>query len=190
MSNQSGEEDKDLVDRCLKGEALSQKKLFEKFYAKMLTISLRYTNQNLDEAKDIAQDGFVKVFQNLNKFNATSSLEYWIKRIVINTAIDSYRKKAVLPKFIDVDDAHQVSTNETISAQLSAEELLALVQKLPTGYRMIFNLYAIDGLSHKEIANSLGITEGTSKSQLSKARLTLQKMLLTLNHQNPQNSTL
>lgn len=141
------------------------------FSGKMYAVCLRYTS-NADEAKDILQDGFVKVFTNLNTFNFKGSFEGWVRRIMINTAIACYRTKKNIYTLEIVDDIE--TGNDNVFDSLSAEELLMIIRKLPSQYKMVFNLYAIEGYSHKEISEMLGITESTSKSDLSRARAILK----------------
>lgn len=141
------------------------------FSGKMYAVCLRYTS-NADEAKDILQDGFVKVFTNLNTFNFKGSFEGWVRRIMINTAIACYRTKKNIYTLEIVDDIETGYDN--VLDSLSAEELLKIIRKLPSQYKMVFNLYAIEGYSHKEISEMLGITESTSKSDLSRARAILK----------------
>jgi RNA polymerase sigma-70 factor (ECF subfamily) len=151
--------------------------LFDKFAPKMLTVCLRYA-KDTTEAEDVLQEGFVKVFGKLSDFKMEGSLEGWIRRIMVNTSLDSIRKnKKYLTdaKLEDVD--YKVMSLESASDQLQAEDLLKLVQLLPEGYKVVFNLFAIEGYSHKEIADLLGVSENTSKSQYSRARAHLRMQL-------------
>ncbi|MDP4186969.1 MAG: sigma-70 family RNA polymerase sigma factor [Bacteroidota bacterium] len=161
----------DIIAGCKKGKRKSQKELYDMFSGKMYAVCLRYTS-NADEAKDILQDGFVKVFTNLNTFNFKGSFEGWVRRIMINTAIACYRTKKNIYTLEIVDDME--TGNDNVFESLSAEELLKIIRKLPSQYKMVFNLYAIEGYSHKEISGMLGITESTSKSDLSRARAILK----------------
>jgi RNA polymerase sigma factor (sigma-70 family) len=143
----------------------------------MLGVCLRYTKDS-EEARDILQDGLIKVFQKLSQFSFSSPLEGWVRRIVVNTAIDRYRKNLAEPSAIDIEEAYDVASDETDAlSDMSHDELLSCLQHMPAGYRMVFNMYVIEGFSHKEIAEALNITEGTSKSQLSKARGYLQRLV-------------
>ena len=167
----------EILQECINGNAVAQSKLYKMFANKMLGVCLRYCN-SVDDAKDIMQEGFVKVFTTLHKFKGNSSVTTWITRIMMNTAIDNFRKNKKL-KFTESFDKYSNDQDfedhtEVVNEPLSVDELLALVQKLPTGYRVVFNMYAIDEMSHREIANHLGISEGTSKSQLARARKQLQ----------------
>lgn len=167
-----------LLEGCVRGERLYQKKLYELHYSKMMAICLRYTN-NREEARDILHEGFIKVFLHINTFKPHHSLESWIKRIMINTAIDHYRKNKKFQFETDLENAYfKIDNNSTgIVNNLSAEEIMKLVQKLSPAYRTVFNLYVIEGFTHREIAEMLKINEGTSKSNLAKARIKLQEML-------------
>ena len=172
-------EEKELIEACLKEDALAQKKLFKKYYTLMLAICLRYTNDH-DSAKEILQEGFIKVFNNISKFKFEGSLISWIKRIMINTAIDKYRKAKSEPDTLEIEKNENIGGKAEVYANLEAEDLLKCVQKLPLGYRTVFNMYVIEGYSHKDIAKELGINEGTSKSQLFKAKQMLQATLKNL----------
>ena len=130
---------------------------------------MRYA-KNRDDAADILQDAFVKVYVNLAAFKAEGSFEGWIKRIMINTALKHYRKNLKFRNELDIETAYEVSFDSQVISRIAAAELIGYVQTLPDGYRTIFNLYAIEGYQHNEISEMLGISEGTSKSQLSRAR--------------------
>jgi RNA polymerase sigma factor (sigma-70 family) len=180
---QPGDE-KEMVEGCLRGEARAQKLLFERYYGKMLAVCQRYSKSR-DEARDILQEGFVKVFQKLGQFSFSSPFEAWVRRIMVNTAIDFYRKSATEPYMSDIDVAGDVLEQQDVISDMGYAELLACLQQLPAGYKIVFNMYVIEGFSHKEIAETLQVTEGTSKSQLAKARGYLQKLInkkLTSHH--------
>lgn len=145
----------------------------------MLAVCLRYTRHRM-EAEDILQDAFVKVFDNISKFEFKGSFEGWIRRIVINTALKNYSKKSFKQEQIGLENQPELPLEPEIYSNLEEEELLRLINKLPDGYRLVFNLYAVEGYSHKEIADLLGIQESTSRSQLVKARKMLQGMIVNL----------
>jgi len=166
----------ELLEGCCRGDRIQQKQLYEMFYGKMMSVCMRYAKDQ-EEAKDMLNEGFMKVFKNIQKYKATHSLESWIRRIMINNAIDHYRKYKKHRNQIDITEVYDYSNDETISSQLSVEEIMKLVQKLSPAYKTVFNLYVVDGYNHREIAEKLGISEGTSKSNLSKARAKLQHML-------------
>ncbi|MBK7957053.1 MAG: sigma-70 family RNA polymerase sigma factor [Bacteroidetes bacterium] len=166
-------EENDLIQKCIQGDRLAQKALYEKFSRKMYYICLRYTTFE-EEAEDILQDGFVKVFKSIQSFEGKGSFEGWIRRIVVNTAIEYYRKKSNHASLSELEDSEFTGFEEHTIESFSEKEILKLIQELPVGYRTVFNLYAIEGYSHKEIGEMLQISDGTSKSQLARARAILQ----------------
>jgi RNA polymerase sigma-70 factor (ECF subfamily) len=171
----NGLTEKELIKRCLSGDRLAQKEMFCLYSGKMMAICLRYSRHRL-EAEDILQDSFIKVFTHLSEYrNDGGSLEGWIKRITINTAIKSSLKKSLEYKEIGPDQLQEEFIGPDIFSTLSEEELIKLISSLPSGYRMVFNLHAIEGFSHKEIGELLYIEESTSRSQLTKARRMLQQ---------------
>lgn len=171
----------DIVKRCVEGDRKAQQELYKKFYGKMMGVCYRYSN-NSEDAKDILQDGFVKVYGNLNKYNFTGSLEGWIRRIIVNTAIDHYRKHKNV-HFVDDEEGFILENSKTQSAdsiysQFGEEVIIKAIQALSPAYQTVFNLNVIDGFQHKEIAEKLGISEGTSKSNLAKAKKNLRRILI------------
>jgi RNA polymerase sigma factor (sigma-70 family) len=168
-------DDRKLVEKCIKGNSLAQKELFQKYYALMMGICLRYA-ANRYEAKEILQDGYIKIFNSLPDFKFEGSLEGWLRRIMVNTAIDRYRKRISEPVTIEISENVQYR-EEYVMEKLDREDLLKAIQQLPFGYRTVFNMFVLEGFSHKDIAEKLGITEGTSKSQLAKAKETLKEIL-------------
>ena len=166
----------ELIQRLQKGEGKAHKVVYEKYAGIMLGICLRYLKNQMD-AEEVMLNGFVKIFQHVNQYESKGSFEGWMKRVVINEALGFLRKKEPLHLAIEKDHI-QLPTAATAESDLAVEDLLNLLLELPAGYRTVFNLYAIEGYSHKEIAEMLDITEGTSKSQLSKARALLQKWLV------------
>lgn len=166
----------DLITACKRGDRLAQRELYERYSRKMFAVCLRYIRQR-DEAEDVLTEGFMKVFLNISNFKEAGSLEGWIRRIVVNECLGTLRKQRLMYVENNIEDFVEVSENMDHSTQMHADELMDLIQDLPTGYRTIFNLYAIEGYSHKEIAEMLNISENTSKSQLSRARVFLQKKM-------------
>ncbi len=166
-----------LIEGCVKCERKMQEELYRVFAPGMFTICLRYANDYY-QAEDMMQEGFIRAYSNLHKFRGDGSFEGWMKRIFINTAIEGYRKNLVLGNMIEVEDMKNDLVQSDDFHHLSADDLIKMVQKLSPGYRAVFNLYAIEGYSHKEIADMLRINVGTSKSQLARARYLLQKMVL------------
>jgi RNA polymerase sigma factor (sigma-70 family) len=168
--------EQEIVEGCLRGEQKWQKILFETYYGKMLAVCQRYSKSR-DEARDILQEGFIKVFQKMNQFSFSSPFEAWVRRIMVNTAIDFYRKAATEPYLNDIEVAGDVLEQQDVISDMSHAELLEILTMLPPGYKIVFNMYVIEGFSHKEIAETLGVSEGTSKSQLAKARIYMQKLI-------------
>lgn len=175
-----------LVEGCKNGSQIAQKQVFDGMRRILFSICLRYAD-NQDEAQDILQNGFIKVFKNINNFNGDGSFEGWIKRIVVNTAIDNYRRKKVKPVTVDSELTDRIGAGlEDEDEELSIYErvpiqrVLDAVQELSPVYKMVFNLYVMEGYNHNEIAEMLEISVGTSKSNLSKARLNLRKKLKPL----------
>ena len=169
-------QEKDYITACINKERWAQKKLYEEHYSKMMAVCLRYSN-NRDDALDIMHDGFIKVYNNISKYQPGTSLSAWIHRIMVNTSIDFYRK-AIRRRTEDIDTAYDLSTSDADAiSQCSEKEILKAVQTLSPAYRAVFNLYVIEGYSHKEIAKQLNITESTSRSNLVKARMKLKAFL-------------
>jgi RNA polymerase sigma factor (sigma-70 family) len=165
-----------LIDGCVRNDAHSQKMLYKALYSYAMSICLRYSN-NRYEASDIMNDGFYKVFNNIQKYDHTKPFKAWLGRIMQNTAIDHYRANLKVAYLVDLEKADDVCVNSVVEQKLAYDDLLALIQKLSPAYRTVFNLFAIDGYSHEEIAEMLHINQGTSKSNLFKARKKLQAML-------------
>ena len=172
----TSKEEVKLIKACTKGHRQAQRQLYDMFSSDMYVVCLRYC-KNDEEAQDILQESFVKVFKNISSFRGDSKLYHWIKRIVINTALNQQRNKRYLYPIIDIKENHSVSDDEYAVADFNWKELLKMVMSLPEGCRVIFNLYAIEGYNHREIAKMLDISEGTSKSQYSRARQLLQKRI-------------
>ena len=172
-----------IIQECIKGDARAQRKLFDSLSPKMLTVCKRYMS-NHTEAEDVFQVAFVKVFDNLSKYHNEGSFEGWVRRIFVNTCLDQIRKNKKTKYDVDVDDlAYKIGTSDYTLERLAAEDILQLIQEMPDGYRAVFNQFAIEGYSHKEIAKNMGITENTSKSQVKRARGYLIKCLEKLDHE-------
>lgn len=162
---------KKLIQKCKKGDLIAQSEVYHLFTGKLFPICLKYSRTH-QEAEDNLQEAFITIFKKINQFQNKGSFEGWMKRIVINTVLQTYRQKNVLNLVEEnYPDEVEVEINES---EVSLEFLLKIIQDLPERYRMVFNLYVLDGYSHKEISNLLGIAEGTSKSNLSRARLILK----------------
>lgn len=167
----------DLINACIRKEPRAQKELFDLFAPAMFKVCMRYA-QDEAAAQDIFQDAFVKIYQNLHRIESSAHLPGWIKKIFVYTSIDFLRSSAKFSQHQSIESAYSVAATEpTIQQQLGAEEILSLVQKLPPRSRMVFNLYVMEGYSHKEIGDLLQISEGTSKSQLFEAKKALQKAI-------------
>jgi RNA polymerase sigma-70 factor (ECF subfamily) len=170
---------KKLIQGCIRGERVSQKLLYEEFFGYALSICIRYCKSK-DEAYEILNDGFLKVFTKINMYDADKPFKFWLRRIMINTSLDHYRRNLKFYNHQDLDELNNVSVNASIIQDLAYEEIIDKIQMLPPSYRMVFNLSVIDGYKHEEIAEKLGISVGTSKSHLFKAREKL-KVMLNLN---------
>jgi RNA polymerase sigma factor (sigma-70 family) len=166
----------DLLAGCLKGDARMQEALYRKFSAKMYAVCLRYAAKS-EDASDILQDGFVKVFRNLDKYRSEGSFEGWMRRIFVNTAIEHFRKQHTVMSATEQQEAMLTDGQWNAFDHLAAKDIMNLVRTLAPGYRQVFNLYAVEGYSHREIAAMLGISEGTSKSQLARAKAILQEKI-------------
>lgn len=171
--------EKDLIMGCLEGQRSAQKALFEMYAGKMLLVCKRYSRSEA-EAEDILQDGFVKMFRHLKSFDYQGSFEGWLRRIMINTALKLVSKKSFKNEKIGLEDHQHQSVGPEVFAKLNEDALLRLIDELPEGYKVVFNLFAIEGYSHKEISKMLDIQESTSRSQLLKARRVLQNKVLDL----------
>ncbi|MCT4623540.1 MAG: RNA polymerase sigma factor [Schleiferiaceae bacterium] len=167
-----------LITKCKKGDRKSQHELYQKMAKKMMGVSRRYT-RSTEEAEEILSNGFIKVFKNIAQFEGKGSFEGWVRKIIVNEAINYIRYKKNL--FVEAEDDWFEPSHEQLNEQNDAQEILAMIDQLPVGYKTVFNLYAIEGYPHKEISEMLGISEGTSKSQLSKARRLLQDRISGLN---------
>lgn len=170
-----------IVARCKRNDKKAQKVLYDCYAPTLLAIAMRYVSDKA-EAEDILQEGFLKIFTKIKQFSGSGSFEGWMKRIMVNTAIGNYRKNLKHYHHHDITDIRETDIEEyTIyDAEFTGEELFNVIRSLPEGYRMVFNLYAIEGYKHKEIAEMLTIDITTSKSQFSRARKLIQKKLFEL----------
>lgn len=177
----------ELIAGCIRQDRTCQEALYKRFYGKMKGVCLRYA-KNHDEASDMLQEGFIKVFTSIRNFGFKGSFEGWVRRIVVNTAVDHLRKNkheymivsTVYAREGDIPDPAEEVEEDNLLNNLSEEEILHAVSQLSPAYRTVFNLYVMEDLPHKEIADQLGISEGTSKSNLAKARFQLKKNLNNL----------
>lgn len=166
-----------LIEGCLRQSRADQKMLYKTFYGFAMSICLRYAN-NRYEASEIMNQGFLKVFTNLHKYDETRPFKAWVGRIMMNTSIDYYRSNLKVAFMEDIDTVPDIGHEELPDRRLSYNDLLAMIQQLPNAYRTVFNLFAIEGYSHEEIAKKLNISAGTSKSNLFKAREKLKSMII------------
>lgn len=172
----------EIVSKALENDRHSQKKIYDLLSPKLYAVCLRYTRTRA-EAQDLLQDAFLKIFSKLTEFKQEGSFEGWARRITVNVILDSFRRKKLLEYSLEYNEHGNQFKDYGVNIvdELSYEDLLAIVAKLPEGKRVVFNLFVIEGYSHKEIAEMLGINEGTSKSQLGRAKEALAEMLLLLN---------
>ncbi|TNE64238.1 MAG: RNA polymerase sigma factor [Bacteroidetes bacterium] len=168
--------EQDLIQGCLRGSAQHQRQLYDRFAGKMYAVCLRYARTSSDAA-DILQEGFVKVFTKLGQFQFQGSFEGWVRRIMVNTALRAYQRQRFDQELNGYENLPESPVDPDAVANLSEAELLHLINRLPDGYRVVFNLVAIEGYSHAEVADLLGIQESTSRSQLTKARRWLCEQL-------------
>jgi RNA polymerase sigma factor (sigma-70 family) len=167
---------KKIIKGCLSGDRRDQELLYRRHSSKLYGVCLQYSG-NDEEARDILQEGFIKIFENLHKYKHEGSFEGWIRRIVVNTALEKFRSRHNLFRVDDIDTIQEPEAEPDTEdySGLQAVDLLYIIRELPPKYRMVFNLYAIEGYSHKEIGEMMNISEGTSKSNLSRARSILQR---------------
>jgi RNA polymerase sigma-70 factor (ECF subfamily) len=167
-----------LIAACARGERWAQQKIYEDYYGSMMPVCLRYA-ANHDEALDMLHEGFIKVFAKIGKYQAGTSLGAWIRTLMVNSCIDAYRRNA-RRRTEDIDQIYHLSYDEPDAlSNISEQEILAAVQSLSPAYRAVFNLYAVEGYSHKEIGEALNITESTSRSNLVKARIKLKEYFVS-----------
>ena len=167
----------DLIKGCIAGDRRLQEELYRRVLPKMYAVCLRYAN-NADDAQDLLQEGFIKVYRNLHRFRAEGSFEGWIRRVFVNTSIEHFRKKSTrLSMVTDKEENTIEDADITAIHKLAEKDIINIIQELSPGYRTVFNLYVVEGYSHKEIGELLGISEGTSKSQLARAKGVLQKKI-------------
>lgn len=179
---------KKIVEGCISNDRNAQRSLYEMFYGKMMGVCLRYANDP-NQAKDILQDGFIKVFRNLERYNFSGSFEGWVRRIIVNTAIDYFRKsrsshvlllpdEQAIEEFEEISEEADFELEPTEEVEYDMQDIIAAMHQLSPSYRAVFNLYVMENKTHKEIADLLEISVGTSKSNFSKAKLNIRKILL------------
>jgi len=172
---------KKVVEACARGDREYQKQLYQAMYSPMMGVCYRYASR-AEDAKDLFQEGFIKVFDKIDKYNFKGSLQGWIRRIMVNHAIDHYRRNknkfSMSESLVEAERLPEKEVNESVFEDITSDELLNMVQELSPVYRAVFNMYVLDDFTHAEIAEELGISEGTSKSNLSKAKRNLKTMVL------------
>lgn len=179
MTGNQNIQENDLIQGCLAGDRRMQEELYNRFSPKMYAVCLRYAT-DADEAQDLLQEGFIKIFKNLDKFRHEGSFEGWMRRVFVNTSIENYRKRVNVNTITERDEVRIEDSSWNALDHLGEKDIVQLIQELSPGYRTVFNMYVVEGYSHKEIADLLGITEGTSKSQLARAKGILQKKVTEL----------
>ena len=167
------------MEGCKAGDRKMQELLYKQTAPKMLAVCMRYAKDRM-EAEDVLQMGYIKVFQKIKEYRGEGSFEGWIRRVMVNTAIESYRKNLRSLNVVEIDEAYEQPSTGFDFGTLGMQDLMKVIQKLADGYRMVFNMYAIEGYSHKEIGETLGISEGASKSQLSRARAILKEEIIKM----------
>lgn len=167
----------EMLDGCIRGDRRCQMALYELLSGKMFAVCLRYANDH-NSAQDLLQEGFIKVYKNIHKFRREGSFEGWVRRIFVNTAIEQFRKNVTLYAIHESETVKYEHFEGNAFETLKHQDLMKMIQSLSHGYRTVFNLYVIEGYSHKEISDMLNISEGTSKSQLARARYLLQKKIM------------
>ena len=169
--------EKQLIADCLLGKRNAQKRLYELYSCKMMGVCLRYCKDR-ETAKDLLHDGFLKVYTHIDSFEGKGSFEGWIRRIMVNTALEYLRKQSEEGYNMNIEEAFTLTNGDySILEKMQAEELISLIQRLPDAYRMTFNLFVIEGYSHKEISEKMDITESSSRVYLTRAKQLLQSML-------------
>jgi len=166
----------DLLEGCRRGDRKMQQELYNRFAPKMYGVCLRYAS-NSEEAEDILQEGFIKIFNKIGSYRGEGSFEGWVRRIFVNTAIEHFRRKKYLQPVTEKEENTMEGNYLSVLDDLAERDIMGLVQQLSPGYRTVFNMYVVEGYTHKEIGDMLGISEGTSKSQLSRAKVILQDLV-------------
>ena len=166
----------DLINGCIEGNRRMQEELYRRFSPRMYAVCLRYATSS-EEAEDILQEGFIKIFKKLDSYRGEGSFEGWIRRIFVNTAIEHFRRRRYLQPVTEKEENTVEGKYLSVLDNLAEKDILELIRQLSPGYRTVFNMYVVEGYTHKEIGDMLGISEGTSKSQLSRAKVILQDMV-------------
>ncbi|MCU0354712.1 MAG: RNA polymerase sigma factor [Cytophagales bacterium] len=176
-------QENELIDGCVRCDRAWQRRLYERFSRRLFVVCLRYTKSRA-EAEDVLQEAFIKIFEKIKEFRREAPLEAWLKRITVNTALNHNRTNLRMFPAVDTDEVADSVEDNVSLAEMGFQDLLGMVQQLPPRYQVVFNLYAIEGYKHHEIADMLGINEGTSKSQFARARAALREMIEEKQHFN------
>ena len=176
---ESGIDLENVLDSCSRGDLKAQEHLFKLYYGYVMSIALRFSSCR-DNALEISNDSFLKIFKNIGSHQIDKEFKAWVRKIVVNTALDYYRREKKHDAEISIDEASDEPEDESVLDRLNAEEIIRLLNSLPANYRYTFTLFEIEGFSHDEIAQQLGITAGTSRSNLTRAKKMLRQMILTL----------
>ena len=170
-------DEKQLIEGCINGDRKAQKALYDKYSRRMMAVCLRYV-KDMEDARDLLQEGFIKLFSNIEKYSGEGSFDGWVRKIFVNSALERLRQNDILKGADDINDINYMEMpDESAVSHLSSDEIMMYVRSLPDGFRTVFNLFAIEGYSHKEIGEKLNISESTSRSQYMRARKILQKMI-------------
>ena len=171
-------DEKQLIEGCINGDRRAQKALYDKYSRRMMAVCLRYV-KDMEDARDLLQEGFVKLYTNISKYSGEGSFDGWMRKIFVNCALERLRQNDILKNADDISDINYADiADESTVTQMSSDEIMMYVRSLPDGFRTVFNLFAIEGYSHKEIGNMLNISESTSRSQYMRARKILQNKIL------------
>lgn len=176
LKKNSSKDLKNILNGCLAQKEWAFEQLFSMYYSFAKKISMKYAGKE-DEVDEMVNDGFLKVFAKLHLYDNSKSFDAWFRTVIVRTCIDYYRKNSPKVHLLDVQEVNYIPSSENILDKLAAEDILELVQKLPPSYRMVFSLYVVEGYSHGDIAEALNINEGTSRSNLAKARIKLQEWI-------------
>lgn len=167
----------EIIKKCKEGNSKAQTELYRLFASKMFGVCMRYAKDSAD-AEDLVQEGFIRVFTKISQFESKGSFEGWVRRVMVNTALEKFRKNNNLYPVEDMKVFESTEMSDDTISNISANDLMNIIQELPPRYRMVFNLFAIEGYSHQEIGEMMNISEGTSKSNLSRARIILQQKVI------------
>ena len=180
LITRKGSDERRLIEKCIKNDRSAQRQLYEMLSPKMFPLCIRYMGDR-DKAEDVLQDGFITLFSKLGSYSGEGSFEGWARKVFVNTALMSLRKNDVLKESEEIDAAWGISSDEPgVIEKIGYDELMKIISGLPSGFRTVFNMYVIEGYSHKEIGEALGITENTSRSQLMRARGMIQAKIKAL----------